>query len=144
MRRLAALTITVVLVGVATAFVGSTIVSAQAKGKTRPLTTAQMMAGLIKPKYVELKEGLAKETLTEEDWKALATHAALLNESSHMLMADGRCPDKTWADASMILRKATGEALASIEGKDVAGGLKAVENITLSCKTCHEAFKYNK
>ncbi len=144
MRRLVALTLMLGLVGSVAAFVGSSVVSAQAKGKTRPLTTSQMMAGLVKPKYVELKDGLAKEPLSPDDWKALATHAALLNESSHMLMADDRCPDDTWKDAAMILRKATDAALASIEQKDSKGALKAVENITLSCKKCHEAFKYNK
>ena len=118
MRQLVTVTVALAFVVSTVALVNSSFVSAQAKGKTRPLTTAQMMAGLVKPKYVELKEGLAKESLSPDDWKALATHAALLNESSHMLMADDRCPDDTWKDASMILRKATDAALASIKQKD--------------------------
>ncbi|MBC8350504.1 MAG: hypothetical protein H8E66_00860 [Planctomycetes bacterium] len=144
MRRLLALTVAIVLVGGMITFVRSSLVSAQAKGKTRPLTTSQMMAGLVKPKYVELKDGLAKETLGDDDWKALATHAALLNESSHMLMADDRCPDKTWEDASMILRNASDDALAALSKKNADGAAKAFENISLSCKTCHAEFKYKK
>lgn len=141
MRKLFALIVAITAFGGAMTFVTSSIVSAQAKGKTRPLTTSQMMAGLVKPKYLELNDGLAKESLTPDDWKSLATHAALLNEASHLLMADDRCPDKSWEDASMILRAATNDALAAIDKKDVGGAHKAFENISRSCRTCHDEFK---
>ncbi len=116
-------------------------VSAEAKGKSRPLTTSQMMSGLVKPKYVALKEGLSKETISEDDWKALATHAALLNESSHSLMQADRCPDDDWKAGAIILRKASNDALANIAQENATGALKAVEKITLSCKKCHAAHK---
>jgi hypothetical protein len=116
-------------------------VPAEAKKKKRSLTISQMMSGLVKPKYVAIKEGLSKESISEDDWKALATHAALLNESSYSLMQDDRCPDGDWKEGAMILRKASNDALANIAKENAAGALKAVESMTLSCKKCHAAHK---
>lgn len=144
MKRLLAFTIATVFVVSIITLVRSPLVSAQAKGKTRPLTTAQMMAGLVKPKFVELKEGLAKDELSEDDWKAFAAHAALLNESSYIMMADERCPDDIWEQGVKILRKSSDEVLAKIAKKDAAGALKAMDNVQLSCKTCHTEHKYKK
>ena len=91
------------------------------KGKTRPLMTAQWMEGVITPHCKSIKKGLWGQTpLEDKDWKKLAVNAAVLNESSYVLMADDRCPDEVWATAaSETLRIGSTELLKAIESKDV-------------------------
>lgn len=125
-------------------FVTSRSLDAQKKGKTRPLTSTQLMAGLVKPEFLKLKAGLAKAPKDDAAWTALATSAALLNESSHILMADERSPDKPWEDGSMIMRKASLNVLKLIEKKDAEGALAAFAMVQQSCKTCHAEHKYKK
>ncbi len=61
-----------------------------------------MMAGLIKPQLMILKEGLRLGPKDDDAWKAIATSAALLNESAYLMMDDGRCPDKVWSDGCVV------------------------------------------
>ena len=117
---------------------------AQKKGKSRPMTTSQLMAGLVKPQLVALKEGLAKEEKTDDDWKAIGTAAALLNESGYLMLDDGRSPDKIWTDGSEILKQAGADALKAVAAKDTEAGNKAVEGVLKSCKVCHTEHKYKK
>lgn len=126
--------------------VSTSSVTAQKKGKTRPLTTAQMMSGLVKPQLVSLQGHVADDKTPEgeDGWKALTTNIALLNESSYMMMEDDRCPDKTWADACDILRKGTEVALQKAAKKDAVGVRESIAGITASCKACHTEFKYKK
>ena len=118
--------------------------SAQKQGKSRPLTSTQLMAGLVKPQFVSLKQALDAGPKDEEGWKAVATSAALLNESAHVMMADGRCPDKIWADAVKILDGASVKVLDRIKAQDAAGALTAFAGIQESCKHCHAEHKYKK
>ncbi|MDA0283643.1 MAG: hypothetical protein O3B13_01970 [Planctomycetota bacterium] len=121
-------------------------VTAQKKGKTRPMTTAQLMSGLVKPQLGVLQEQLADEKTPEgeDGWKAVTTSIALLNESGHIMMEDDRCPDKIWADACEVLRKATETALSKAEQKDAAGVRESIAGISASCKACHTEHKYKK
>ncbi len=124
----------------------SSQVTAQKKGKSRPMTTAQLMSGLVKPQLGAIQGHVADEKTPEgEDaWKALATSIALLNESSYTMMEDDRCPDKVWADACETLRKATESGLQSAAKNDAAGVREAIAGITASCKACHAEHKYKK
>ena len=124
----------------------SSPVTAQKKGKVRPLTTAQLMSGLVKPQLVAVQGHVAEEKAPEsdEDWTALTTSIALMNESSYIMMADDRCPDKIWADACEVLRKATEAGLQSAAQKDAAGVRESLAGITASCKACHAEHKYKK
>lgn len=124
----------------------SSKVTAQKKGKSRPLTTAQLMSGLVKPQLVAIQGHVADEKAPEgeDGWKSLTTSIALLNESSYTMMEDDRCPDKTWADACEILRKATASGLKAAAKKDAAGVRESISGITASCKACHIEFKYKK
>jgi len=117
---------------------------AQKKGKTRPLTSSQLMAGLVKPQLVVLQEGLKTAPDDAAAWKKLATAAALLNESGHVMMADGRCPDETWKEACRIMDESSKKTLHLIEKQDAAGALESIGGIIASCKHCHTAFKYKK
>lgn len=112
------------------------------KGKSRPLTTKRMMSGLIGPHTGTLRTGLqGAGPADDKAWEALAVSAELLNESGHMLMADGRCPDKTWADASKALEDGAAAVLAKVEARDAKGASEALTIVAGSCKSCHMAFK---
>ncbi len=111
------------------------------KGKSRVLTTKQMMTGLIKPNCAGIGEGLKAAPADDKAWDDLATKAALLNESSFILMDDGRCPDGEWANASKALQDGSANVLAKIEAKDYAGAQEAFKGVTGSCAACHKAHK---
>lgn len=111
------------------------------KGKTRVLTTKQMMGGLVKPVCAGLGESLKTAPADDKGWDELATKAAILNELSYSLMDDGRCPDGTWANAAKALRDGSAAVLAKVEAKDAAGAQEAFKAVTGSCATCHKAHK---
>ncbi len=134
-----------VLIGAcALAVVSMMVVSANAqikKGKSRVLTTKQLMSGLVKPNCAGIGEGLKTAPADDKAWDDLATKAALLNEASFTMMDDGRCPDADWANAAKSLREASAAVLAKIEAKDAAGAQEAFKGVTGSCSACHKAHK---
>lgn len=111
------------------------------KGKTRAASTKQLMAGLVKLHCAALGDALKQAPADDKAWDELATKAALLNESSYILMDDGRCPDAVWAGASKTLREASAELLAKLEAKDHTAAQAAFANVTKSCAECHKAHK---
>jgi len=126
------------------AVVSMMVVSANAqikKGKTRVLTTKQLMGGLVKPNCAGIAEGLKTAPADDKAWDDLATKVALLNEASFTMMDDGRCPDADWANAAKALREGSAAVLAKIEAKDVAGAQEAFKGVTGSCAVCHKAHK---
>ncbi len=112
-----------------------------AKGKTRPLKTKQLMAGLTKPNCGALGQGLKEKPADDKAWEALAINAALLNELGYILMADNRCPDAVWADATKTLREGSLEVLNKIEARDAEGAATAFKAMTGACAACHKAHK---
>ncbi|MBP88637.1 MAG: hypothetical protein CMJ64_18305 [Planctomycetaceae bacterium] len=111
------------------------------KGKTRPLLTKQLMGGLVQPNCKDLGAGLKKAPADDKAWAALATKAALLNEASYILMADGRCPDGVWAGATKTLQECSDVVLKKIEAKDAEGAQGAFQAMTKACAACHKAHK---
>lgn len=111
------------------------------KGKTRVLTTKQLMNGTVKPNCAGIGEGLKTPPTDDKGWEDLATKAALLNESSFTMMDDGRCPDADWANAAKALREASAAVLAKIEAKDAAGAQDAFKGVTATCAACHKVHK---
>lgn len=111
------------------------------KGKSRAISTKQLMGGLVKPQCAGLGDALKTAPADDKAWAALATQAALLNECSYLLMDDGRCPDAVWAGACKSLREATAEVLARIEAKDHAAAQTAFQGVTKTCAECHKAHK---
>ncbi len=117
-------------------------VSAQIKkGKTRVVTTKQLMAGLVQPNCAAIGAISKAAPADDKAWAALATNAALLNEISYNLMEDGRCPDSTWANAVKTLQTGSAAVLAKIEAKDAAGVAAEFKTMTASCAACHKAHK---
>ncbi len=111
------------------------------KGKTRPLTTHQLMEGLVGPNCGGLSKALKAKPADAKAWKKVATQAALLNEASYILMADGRCPDGVWAGAAKTLREGSAAVLKKIEAKDAAGAQAAFAGMTKACGACHKVHK---
>ena len=99
------------------------------------------MGGLVRPNCAALGKGTKTAPADDKAWSALATNAALLSEASYILMADGRCPDAVWANASKTLRTASAEALEKIGAKDAEGTAAAFKKVTQSCGACHKAHK---
>jgi cytochrome c556 len=111
---------------------------AQDRGKTRPLTSHQLMEGLVKPQHTALTAALKDPGPADaRAWKHAATNAALLNEAAHIMMADGRCPDAVWKDACKALDDNSQILLAKIEAKDAAGAREALGATTRACASCH-------
>jgi hypothetical protein len=111
------------------------------KGATRPLTTKQMMAGLVGSNCKALGKGIKAGPADDKAWDSLAQNAALLNEASHVLMADGRCPDADWANASTMLREQSQEVLNCIDARDAEATQAAFGALTKSCGVCHSKHK---
>lgn len=111
------------------------------KGKTRVLTTKQLMSGLVKPNCAGAADGLKTAPADDKAWEDLATKVALLNEASYSLMDDGRCPDGDWANAAKALREGSAAVLTKIEAKDAAGAQEAFKGVTGACAACHKAHK---
>ena len=108
------------------------------KGESRPLKTKTLMGHVVRPNCGAVGKGLKAE---EVDWDALLANAELLNECGHILMADGRCPDKTWADAAKTLQGCSAVLAEKIAAKDAEGAQGAFSAMTKSCAACHKAHK---
>ena len=135
-------------VAVVCAVVSGLVVAATAQvkqGKTRPLTTSQMMKAMVKPNCEAVKKGLEAAPVNDDAWADLALKLAVLNESSYTLMDDGRCPDSVWTDAvNKFLRPGSAAALKAIEAKDFEATKTAFGTVMQSCKACHEKHKPKK
>jgi cytochrome c556 len=114
------------------------------KGTTRPLLTKQLMGGVTGPNCGALGKGLKAAPADDEAWGALAQSAALLNEVSYILMADGRCPDGDWANAATTLREQSQELLNCIDAQDAEGSQAAFGAMTKACGACHSKHKEQK
>lgn len=112
------------------------------KGKERPLQTKHLMSGLIGPQCTALGKSFEGDGPADDKaWDKAISNAELLNESAHIMMADGRCPDAVWADSTKVLRECSAVVLKSLEKKDLAGAKSAFGEMTKSCASCHKAHK---
>jgi len=113
------------------------------KGKTRLAPTLALMQGIMNPNCTALAAVLKGEgPKSPRDWGKVEMHAAILNEMSYVLMADGRCPDKVWKGAAEdILRKSSGKILDAVKNKDAKAAQTAFKNLTNACDTCHKAHR---
>ena len=114
-------------------------VSAQIqKGKTRPLETKMWMKAVNGPQCSNLAKLLKAGPADDKQWAEVMMNAEMLNEAGHVLMADGRCPDKVWADAAKQLREGSEAVLKAAETQNTAEALSALNNSVLAaCKSCH-------
>ena len=111
------------------------------KGKARPLQTKNLMKAIVKTHCTDLKKALDAGPKDDKAWAAVVLHAELLNESGHILMADGRCPDGDWAGAAKTLQQCSAVILAKAEAKDADGAKSAFGAMTKACGACHSKHK---
>ena len=115
---------------------------AQKEGKKRAATIKQLMKGICGSNCGALSNGLKAGPKTDKDWEAIELHAALLNELSYTLMADGRCPDAVWKKACDGLREQSAAVLAAADKHDTDAANAAFKKLTKSsCAVCHPKHK---
>lgn len=129
------------LVALVALVVSQTAEGQKTKGKTRPVATKQLMAGISFPNCSSLGKLFKEGPADDKGWAKAAQNAALLNELSYILMDDGRCPDKVWAGAAKTLRECSGKVLEACEAKDLAAAQGAFKKLLGACATCHKAHK---
>ncbi len=116
-----------------------------AKGKTRPMETKILMKAVNGPQCTNLAKALKAGPADDKAWADIVMNAQMLNEAGHILMADGRCPDKAWADASAKLREGSEAVLKAAETKNTQAAMDALNNSVLaSCKGCHSVHRMKK
>jgi hypothetical protein len=109
------------------------------KAKKRTASVEQLMEGIV---VVHCKS-LSKELKADKpNWKHIRLHAAMLNESGHNLMDDGRCISAEWAAASKILQKCSNVIIEKSKKEDLAGAQGAFKVLTTKgCGACHKKHK---
>ena len=127
-----------VIVCGAIAFAGAPASAQVQKGKERALQTKNWMAGVVFPHCSTLGKMLKAGLTEEKQWSEAIQHAEILNESGHVLMADARCPDKVWADASKQLREGSAALLQALQAKNASTAQAAFNDQVLkACSSCH-------
>ena len=111
------------------------------KGKTRPAATRFLMLGIMQTNCAGLGKLLKDGPKDDKAWETAACHASCLNEMSFLLMDDGRCPDKAWADAAKTLRGCSAVVLEKVTAKDAEGAAGAFKELTKACASCHDAHR---
>lgn len=111
-------------------------------GETRLAETKYLMRGFLQPARTELGKLLNDGPTDDKTWDEAACYAACLNEMSHVLMADDRCPDGVWENAAVqSLRPTSAAVLQAIEKRDSKVALAALEKLTQACADCHKAHR---
>lgn len=111
------------------------------KGKTRPLETKMWMRAVNQPQCSNLAKMLKEGPADDKAWETVIQNAQMLNEAGHVLMADSRCPDARWADASKMLRDGSEVVLKAAAAKNVEEARTGLQSVLGACKTCHGAHK---
>ena len=112
------------------------------KGKTQPLETKTWMKNVNGPQCSNLAKLLKAGPADDKQWADVVMNAQMLNEAGYVLMADGRCPDKVWADATKMLKDGSAAILKAAESKNTAEAMTALNNSVLAaCKSCHGAHR---
>ncbi len=108
----------------------------------RVVSVKQIMQGLVKPNCGAIG-GLLEDAGPADDdaWGQVAMHAALLNETGHLLIQNNRCPSAVWADATRTLRGGAAKLADAAGKKDLAATRAAFKEATSACKTCHDEHK---
>lgn len=121
------------------------LVGQVAKGKTRPLETKIWMKSVNGPFCTNLGKILKAGPADDKAWADVVLNAQMLSEAGHVLMADGRCPDKAWAEASQKLRDGADAVLKAAASKNTEEAMNHFNNSVLaSCKGCHSVHRAKK
>lgn len=117
------------------------------QGAKRPLKITHWMDGVVRYHYTGLRRKLdtGPGPTDDEGWKRLEMHAAILNETSYVLVEDGRSRDEVWRKAaSETLRAESARLVAAIKDKDLANARIALKQMGQSCVSCHKIHRPEK
>jgi len=120
-------------------------VTTQAGADAKPGRIAEVkhiMAGIHKVHCgptVEMTKGDGPKD--DKGWAELEMHAAMMNESGHVLMQNNRCPGAEWAKACAILQSGSEAVFKAAQAKDLSAAAVAAKKMTASCKMCHKVYK---
>ena len=109
-------------------------------------TSKHLMAGIQKPSMDILialnKAGGPKD---DKEWADAAQSAALLAESSQLLLASGRPKDQdVWVKSAAQLDQSATAAMKAADAKDLAAWKTAVTAMGGACRGCHNVHKKKK
>ena len=110
------------------------------KGPERVARVKDIMAGIHRVHCGAIGKAL-KGDLDEKGWEKIIVHAAMMNESGHILMQNNRCPDGVWAKAAGVLREGAAGVVAAAKSQDKDAASAAFKKMTSSCKSCHKAHR---
>ncbi len=117
------------------------VLNAQSAKDARVATVHDIMNGIHKVHCTALKKALDAGPSDDEAWEKVAIHAAMMNESGHVLMQNKRCPDGVWAGACGTLREGSANVSAAAKKKDLDGAKAAFKAMTGACSACHKKHK---
>ena len=117
------------------------VLNAQSGKDVRVASVHDIMAGIHKIHCTDLKKALDAGPSDDEAWEKVAVHAAMMNESGHVLMQNKRCPDGVWKGACATLREGSANVSAAAKKKDLDGAKRAFKAMTGACGACHKAHK---
>jgi len=122
-----------------------TVEAQKTKGKTHPAETKYLMRGVVQAHCAGIG-GLLKDAGPADDkaWDTVACHASILNEMSYVLMSDGRCPDKVWAEATKNLGECSAKVLDAAKEKKLDDARDAFKGVTAACAACHTVHRPKK
>jgi len=111
----------------------------------------QLMTGMIQPAAEQVWESVSvtvslqgtdeKQPRTDEEWAQVATNAALLVESSTLLLQGNRAVDSgDWAKYTRDMAAASTVAMKAAEAHNVEDLFKVGETIYNACTNCHAKY----
>lgn len=115
------------------------------------LNMKQLMSWIIDPNAMALWNSVGtivtdtgtedRKPKTDEEWGALRNAAAVLVESSNVLMLDGRAVDKgEWMSTARGMADAAATVLEAAEAKDVDAFFDAGGALYDACTACHSKY----
>jgi hypothetical protein len=108
----------------------------------RVATIKFIMSGIHNPHCSALGTLLKGEGPKDDKaWAEVALHAALLNESGHLLVENNRCPDGVWADAAAKLRDGTAGVFVAAGKKELKAAQDSFAAVGAACAACHAKHK---
>jgi hypothetical protein len=111
------------------------------RGKSRAAATKYLMRGVVAANCGALGKLVKAEPTDDKGWDTIACHASILNEASYVLMDDGRCPGKNWADACKTLREGSQKLIDAANAKQLESAQTAFKGMTAACSACHSQYK---
>ena len=114
----------------------------------------QLMTGLIDPAARQIWGSVSvtvseagvenKQPRNDEEWAEVATNAALLVESSNLLVQGNRAVDTgDWARLAREMADASAKAIKAAESHNPEAVLEVGETIYNACTSCHEKYLRN-